>query len=594
MTSNVIAQSIDDDGNIKYLRTSSSAKSKKHNSSHSKPLDDDYESNIPLPSAIGASLMGIMKDTEEGERAHPNVFAFAGTNEAIWKFADLEKKDNGNAEIEVAEETAAAGGIRASDDVIIHKSSNVFAYAGTNQAMLSLVKGEGEREEDGLGGELGKDSLLLRSDGHNDENESNDVRLFAYSGISQAMKNTIKTEQHEDGPAETAGRSRSLLLKEHTNDVVPDEPDDDNESHDSRLFAFAGISQAMKNFIKTEEDQDAPVETAVGSKTLLLKEETNDVAKSGRLFAFAGINQAMKNLARAVKQEDDSSDADTLLLSTVEDAHDGRLFAHSGINQAMKNLAQAQNQGSESSEMASNTLLLTTDGQENDELPSRPFAFAGTNQAMLNLAMTEGQERTLLLTDESRSSMSWGFDSEAEEEADVGSSLHALKSSRHTSPMMERTNSDLNNGRYLVGLEVRDVQPHQQILIDYDTIKEGTRKPLRVKYALATGAGTSNANELLLLEQLMETSFSAAADMWSEALTVTSVPNKIYPTVESCGAAAVPALDLENGIEDADIMIYVSSDNTFCGGALMHSAVCDFDQVRQRCTGNHHIHMSII
>jgi hypothetical protein len=160
--------------------------------------------------------------------------------------------------------------------------------------------------------------------------------------------------------------------------------------------------------------------------------------------------------------------------------------------------------------------------------------------------------------------------------------------------MMERTNSDLDNGRYFVGLEVRDVQTHQQILIDYDTIKEGTRKPLRVKYALATGAGTSNANELLLLEQLMETSFSAAADMWSEALTVTSVPNKIYPTVESCGAAAVPALDRENGIEDADIMIYVSSDNTFCGGALMHSAVCDFDQVRQRCTGNHHIHMSII
>jgi hypothetical protein len=148
--------------------------------------------------------------------------------------------------------------------------------------------------------------------------------------------------------------------------------------------------------------------------------------------------------------------------------------------------------------------------------------------------------------------------------------------------MLERSKSDLDRGRYLVGLEVRDIQSHQQVLVDYNSPNDGNskRRPLRVKYSLAQDAGEATANQLEVLSQLMETSFATAADLWSQALRINPVPHNIIPTVETCGAATVPAFDRESGVEDADIVIYVSSNDRFCGGALMYSAVCDFDQVR--------------
>ena len=160
-----------------------------------------------------------------------------------------------------------------------------------------------------------------------------------------------------------------------------------------------------------------------------------------------------------------------------------------------------------------------------------------------------------------------------------------LSSLRHASSQgIDRSPSDLDRGRYLVGLEVREVQSHQQVILDYSSYGYGpSREPIRVKYMLSQGAATLSANQFLVVSKLLETSFPAAADAWFQALKVTPVPHEIYPTVQTCGAAIVPASDRENGVEEADIVIYVSSDNRFCGGALMHSAVCDFDQVSCAC-----------
>jgi hypothetical protein len=82
-----------------------------------------------------------------------------------------------------------------------------------------------------------------------------------------------------------------------------------------------------------------------------------------------------------------------------------------------------------------------------------------------------------------------------------------------------------------------------------------------------------------ILSTLHGTSFIASADECMHALKVTPVPERLFPSVETCGGAKVPQSDRSNGIDDADIVIYISSDEKFFRGALMHSAVCDFDQV---------------
>lgn len=150
-----------------------------------------------------------------------------------------------------------------------------------------------------------------------------------------------------------------------------------------------------------------------------------------------------------------------------------------------------------------------------------------------------------------------------------------------------RSDADLDRGRYLVGLQVREVKTHQQIVIDY----EEEHRPIRIKYILSQNAVSnfetevsyatvSPTNQYQILSELLSSSFARASEIWSKALKVLPVADNIVPTIDECGSAAVPSAHRENGLTDADILIYVSGDDSFCGGAVMHSAVCDFDQVR--------------
>lgn len=157
-------------------------------------------------------------------------------------------------------------------------------------------------------------------------------------------------------------------------------------------------------------------------------------------------------------------------------------------------------------------------------------------------------------------------------------------------PKLPRTDSDLDRGRYLVGLEVRSLQSHQRIIIDYQDVAYGSigfedqqvLRPLRIQYLLPEiSNGTENdasKDNMRLLSTLLETSFNRTAILWSKALSLTPVIGNIIPTVTTCGSATIPLSHREVGVENADIVIYITGDNKYCGGAIMHSAVCDFDQ----------------
>jgi hypothetical protein len=278
------------------------------------------------------------------------------------------------------------------------------------------------------------------------------------------------------------------------------------------------------------------------------------------MFAYTGTNEAMQHFAS------ENTDAESGV------GYGRGIFAFAGTNQAIKNLATAAD---DPVERGRRMLLPVAE----EKMVSDTISYGAT---LAQIA----QSRSKLLYAESDSDEQLTGDDVL---GTYGSSLHALKSPmhktqmRHTAPKLDRTETDLDRGRFMVGLEVRDIQPHQQILLDYNTASdngsEASHHPIRIRYTYTEGAVAIGANQLNMLDQVIETSFAAAATAWSEALRVNPVPERLFPTVKTCGAASIPAVDLENGVEGADIVIYISSDNTFCGGALMHSAVCDFDQV---------------
>ena len=403
---------------------------------------------------------------------------------------------------------------------------------------------------------------FLRSQSANDgtaasilnDDENSHRRLSSTHDDDSANKNEDYETLHERLGIPLPALGASLMGKRIPPSLSKNDHEDDHDElmmykGHSSLLAFAGTNEAIQHLADLEADLEADYESNhqdTARRNLSLEdeeEEERDAVDVPRLFAFAGTNQALLNLANDEISSQETNEEGTRRRRMSSSSEEGKeaILDSTSFGTTLSQIAQSRA-----------SLLYGTDEIANDDT-SIQNADASPPDAELST---------------------------------FGSSLHALNSQRHHAApiMLEHSNSDLDRGRYLVGLEVRDIQSHQQILVDYDTTAiEFRRQPLRVRYILSLGddaADIINSNGLELLSQLMETSFSSAADIWGRALKVNHpVPNKIYPTVETCGSADVPSSDRENGVADADIVIYVSGDNRFCGGALLHSAVCDFDQV---------------
>jgi hypothetical protein len=173
-------------------------------------------------------------------------------------------------------------------------------------------------------------------------------------------------------------------------------------------------------------------------------------------------------------------------------------------------------------------------------------------------------------------------------------------------PRLPKTDSDLDRGRHLVGLEVREIRPHQRIIIDYQDSRSTSNtnifeeqqlmRPIRILFLLSddvnfeTNAGGVNFEasdvNIQLLSTHLDSSFNRTAALWSRALSVAPVVGNILPSVMTCGSARIPEKHREKGVENADIVIYVTGNNKYCGGAILHSAICDFDQKMRPLVAN--------
>jgi hypothetical protein len=265
--------------------------------------------------------------------------------------------------------------------------------------------------------------------------------------------------------------------------------------------------------------------------------------------------------------------------------------------------------------------------------PRGIFAFAGTSEAMKSFAFDSAEktrssdgdidssnrnnqammyEATLAQISKSRSSLLYGSNPSSNSiQTDSVEHASRWKNEQPTSlknqrPRLPKTDSDLDRGRHLVGLEVREVRPHQRIIIDYqDSLSKSNTdnfgeqqqmRPIRIQYLLSddinielNADGTNNEasdGNMRLLSTLLDTSFNRTADLWSRALSLAPVVGNIFPTVKTCGSAKIPDKHRERGVENVDIVIYVTGDNKYCGGAIMHSAICDFDQKMRPLVAN--------
>ena len=275
------------------------------------------------------------------------------------------------------------------------------------------------------------------------------------------------------------------------------------------------------------------------------------------IFSFAGTNQAMRSFASDVNESE--------VLETQQHTQQRGPLAFAGTNQAMLNFAS----GSNGEEDASKGRRILTTQQNNDPLLE-------TDTGVKNIPHVWELDKAR----EAESDTS--FDSESDTSFDSDSNIIPQQSRQHSSS--SRTDADLDNGRYLVGLEMRDIKVHQQIILDYnDTNEFGEKRlePLRIKFIPSDGV---NSDQLLPL--LLENSFKESSKLWSSALSLVPVTGRILPSLDTCGSASIPLEDREKGVNGADVLIYISSDNRFCGGASMHSAVCDFDQNMRPLVGN--------
>lgn len=406
------------------------------------------------------------------------------------------------------------------------------------------------------------------------------------SNYERRSKNSIRHKKRPPQSCSSAMRwflvscSCFYLLSESNGVTV-----EDGEGNGRKRFLRTAVAAAATDGALNSLTEPSPTDSLAGKAE---EEYDYESYHAAHKIPVPALSTTMMGL----KQHGESQLKDDNIISVQ---HSG-IFSFAGTNQAMKSFA---------SEINESEILET----QHHAQRRGPLAFAGTNQAMLNFASgSSGEEevskgRRILTTQQNNDPLLetnmwlkhmphvWEVDSEQLEqqarEADsetsfVSDSDTPQQSRQYSSP--PRTDADLDNGRYLVGLEMRDIKVHQQIIIDYhdtDEFGETRVEPLRIKFIPSDGV---NSDQLLPL--LLQNSFKESSKLWSSALLLAPVTGRIFPSVDTCGSASIPLEDREKGVNGADVLIYISNDNRFCGGASMHSAVCDFDQNMRPLVGN--------
>lgn len=424
----------------------------------------------------------------------------------------------------------------------------------------------------------------------------------------------------ESAASAAATSVQEAAVTEPSHDEPPEEEFDYETYHARHKIPVPALGAAtmMMGFANGGAGAAASVESSVvaGKGDEGVDEATKPAQTGASSFPYSGI-LAFSGTSEAMKQFASSSSGGGVQFSAKLNDDDDDSVA-SGYSEGGDDAEQEEvNNNSAASMMA--TLAQISKSRSSmmfGSLDTDEGSTSSSSATMGGGAGDDGPDETAKFDNDDSSAPQQSSDDSDSNEGDVVEVYDPRP--RKTLP---RTQWDLDRGRHMVGLEVRDVRPHQQIIVDYGDgeddgqLQSTSPRRLRINFILVDGkkkkrggegdAGTdangaaaqSDAqtteadatssevdNHGLMLQTLLNTSFNRTAILWSRALSLPKRPPSveaggyITPTVPKCGAATVPPAHREMGVPHADLVVYVTGSNRFCGGALMHSSVCDYDQ----------------
>ena len=432
------------------------------------------------------------------------------------------------------------------------------------------------------------------------------------------------TKHHIPLPA--LGVSTMMGLMQNTGEVTRDATLDEEIAHlnDEKQHDRAVFSTLLPRLIDDSVEREIELKHEDMEINELRKKEQQDKARLSELLAKVGkmggvgsleLQEDDAKISELRKEKEDDKSKYMALLAKLEENAPKGLLAFAGTNLAMKNFASygiidegdddimdgisTSSSSSNIPIMYENTLasiskyrssLLESNELAEDDIDDNSSSIYDTSTN--ELLPKEDADSS---TDKQTDIESVLADSTSELESPAMEVNFTSTTSAALSDQSQSTYSNLDRGRHLVGLEVREVQPHQQIIIDYQDIvsdydydeHEPSIRPLRIRFLLPDhDDGVDYLKNSKILSQFLDNSFNQTATFWAQALSLPPVIDNVIPTVPSCGGANIPQLHRETGVDNADIIVYVSGDNTFCGGSIMHSSICDFDQFMRPLVAN--------
>ena len=433
------------------------------------------------------------------------------------------------------------------------------------------------------------------------------------------------TKHHIPLPA--LGVSTMMGLMQNTGEVTRDATLDEEIAHlnDEKQHDRAVFSTLLPRLIDDSVEREIELKHEDMEINELRKKEQQDKARLSELLAKVGkmggvgsleLQEDDAKISELRKEKEDDKSKYMALLAKLEENAPKGLLAFAGTNLAMKNFASygiidegdddimdgisTSSSSSNIPIMYENTLasiskyrssLLESNELAEDDIDDNSSSIYDTSTNDMELLPKEDADSS---TDEQTDIESILADSTSELESPA-TEVNFTSTTSALTDQSQTTYSNLDRGRHLVGLEVREVQPHQQIIIDYQDIvsdydydeHEPSIRPLRIRFLLPDhDDGVDDLKNSNILSQFLDNSFNQTATFWARALSLPPVMDNIIPTVPSCGGANIPQLHRETGVDNADIIVYVSGDNTFCGGSILHSSICDFDQFMRPLVAN--------
>jgi len=96
----------------------------------------------------------------------------------------------------------------------------------------------------------------------------------------------------------------------------------------------------------------------------------------------------------------------------------------------------------------------------------------------------------------------------------------------------------------------------------------------------------TNQRDKARVDTLLREILPSITGIYSEALKVVPVYGNLLPTSSKCGAATVPEAHIEDGVDHADLLVYVTSSKGLCSTLESRITACSFDQHMRPIVGN--------